>query len=58
MRYSPFRSGRNTGLRDDYREKMSDKFSLADFHDRPLAGGLVPIKVIRSEMMGEDGLKI
>jgi hypothetical protein len=29
------------------------KFSLADFHDRLLAGGLVPIKVIRREMMGK-----
>ncbi len=42
-------------LRDDYRAKMSDKFSLIDFHDRLLAGGLVPIKIIRREMMGADG---
>ena len=42
-------------LRDDYRAKMGDKFSLTDFHDRLLAGGLVPIKIIRREMMGEDG---
>src|SRR6202030_2614619 len=42
-------------LRDDYRAKMGDKFSLADFHDRLLAGGLVPLKIIRREMIGADG---
>jgi uncharacterized protein (DUF885 family) len=42
-------------LRDDYRAKMGDKFSLTDFHDRLLAGGLAPIKIIRREMMGADG---
>jgi uncharacterized protein (DUF885 family) len=42
-------------LRDDYRAKMGDKFSLTDFHDRLLATGLVPIKIIRREMMGADG---
>jgi hypothetical protein len=42
-------------LRDDCRAKMGDKFSLTDFHDRLLAGGLVPIKIIRREMMGADG---
>ena len=42
-------------LRDDYRAKMGDKFSLTDFHDRLLAGGLVPLKIIRREMMGADG---
>jgi uncharacterized protein (DUF885 family) len=42
-------------LRDDYRAKMGDKFSLTDFHDRLLAGGLAPLKIIRREMMGADG---
>jgi uncharacterized protein (DUF885 family) len=42
-------------LRDDYQAKVGDKFSLTDFHDRLLAGGLVPIKIIRREMMGADG---
>jgi uncharacterized protein (DUF885 family) len=42
-------------LRDDYRAKMGDRFSLSDFHDRLLACGLVPIKIIRREMMGADG---
>jgi uncharacterized protein (DUF885 family) len=42
-------------LREDYRAKMGDKFSLVDFHDRLLAAGLAPIKIIRREMLGEDG---
>ncbi len=42
-------------LRDDYRAKMGDKFSLTDFHDHLLAGGLAPLKIIRREMMGADG---
>jgi len=42
-------------LRDDYLAKMGDKFSLIDFHDRLLAGGLAPIKIIRREMVGADG---
>ena len=41
-------------LRDDYRTEMGDKFSLTDFHDRLLAAGLVPLKIIRREMIGED----
>jgi Bacterial protein of unknown function (DUF885) len=36
-------------LRDDYRARMGDKFSLADFHDRLFAGGLAPMKIIRRE---------
>lgn len=42
-------------LRNDYQAKVGNKFSLTDFHDRLLAGGLVPIKIIRREMMGADG---
>jgi uncharacterized protein (DUF885 family) len=42
-------------LREDYRARTGDKFSLTDFHDHLLAAGLVPIKIIRREMMGEDG---
>ncbi len=41
-------------LRDDYRAKMGAQFSLRDFHDRLLAAGLTPIKIIRREMLGED----
>jgi uncharacterized protein (DUF885 family) len=42
-------------LRDDYRAKMGAKFSLTDFHGCLLAAGLVPLKIIRREMMGADG---
>jgi|HubBroStandDraft_1064217.scaffolds.fasta_scaffold00252_23 hypothetical protein len=42
-------------LRDDYKAKMGDKFSLTEFHDRFLAAGLVPVKIIRRELMGVDG---
>ena len=42
-------------LRDDYRKKMGAKFSLTEFHDRLLAAGLVPMKIVRREMMGKDG---
>jgi len=42
-------------LREDYRAKMGDKFSLMEFHDRLLGAGLAPIKIIRREMLGEDG---
>jgi hypothetical protein len=42
-------------LREDYKKKMGAKFSLTEFHDRFLAAGLVPVKIIRREMMGADG---
>jgi|HubBroStandDraft_1064217.scaffolds.fasta_scaffold00592_18 hypothetical protein len=42
-------------LREDYQKKMGAKFSLTDFHDRFLAAGLVPVKMIRRELMGKDG---
>jgi uncharacterized protein (DUF885 family) len=42
-------------LREDYKKKMGTKFSLTEFHDRFLAAGLVPVKIIRREMMGVDG---
>ena len=42
-------------LRADYKAKQGDKFTLADFHDRFLAAGLIPIKLIRRELMGSDG---
>ena len=41
-------------LREDYKKKLGDKFSLTEFHDRFLAGGGMPIKIIRREMLGED----
>ena len=42
-------------LRDDYRKAKGAKFSLTEFHDRFLAAGLAPVKIIRREMMGVDG---
>jgi len=42
-------------LRDDVRAQEGAKFSLARFHDRFLGAGLVPIAVIRREIMGRDG---
>jgi uncharacterized protein (DUF885 family) len=42
-------------LREDYKKKMGAKFSLTDFDDRFLAAGLVPVKIIRRELMGKDG---
>jgi uncharacterized protein (DUF885 family) len=42
-------------LRQDYQQKMGDKFSLAEFHDRFLAAGLVPIPIIRRELLGAEG---
>lgn len=41
-------------LRDDYKKKLGDKFSLTEFHDRFLASGLLPVKIIRREMLGKD----
>jgi uncharacterized protein (DUF885 family) len=42
-------------LRADLQAKEGANFSLQSFHDRFLAAGPVPIKVIRREILGEDG---
>jgi uncharacterized protein (DUF885 family) len=42
-------------LRADVQAKEGKDFSLAKFHDRFQNAGLVPIKVIRREIMGTDG---
>jgi uncharacterized protein (DUF885 family) len=42
-------------LRADYQKKEGAKFSLRDFHDRFLATGGIPLKLVRKEMLGEDG---
>ena len=42
-------------LREDVRKKEGKDFSLAHFHDRFLNAGLVPIAVIRREILGSDG---
>ncbi len=44
-------------LREDYRKLMGANFNLKEFHDRFLTYGLIPIKVIRMDMLGrlDDG---
>jgi uncharacterized protein (DUF885 family) len=41
-------------LREDYKKKMGDKFTLREFHDRLMQQGSVPIKIIRKAMLGDD----
>jgi uncharacterized protein (DUF885 family) len=41
-------------LRDDYKKKMGDKFSLEDFHNAFLKEGFPPVKLIRKAMLGDD----
>ena len=42
-------------LRADLQAKEGSGFSLQSYHDRFLAAGPVPIKIIRREILGEDG---
>jgi len=42
-------------LREDYRRKMGNNFSLQDFHDRFIKAGSPPVKIVRRELMGRDG---
>jgi|SRR5713101_320058 len=41
-------------LREDYKKKMGDKFSLQEFHDQFMKQGFPPIKIIRKAMLGDD----
>jgi len=41
-------------LREDYKKKMGDKFSLEEFHNTFLKQGFPPIKLIRETMLGEN----
>ena len=41
-------------LRDDYRKKVGDKFSLEDFHNKFLEQGFPPVKIIRQAMLGDN----
>ncbi|HZW04953.1 MAG TPA: DUF885 family protein, partial [Anaerolineaceae bacterium] len=45
-------------LRDDYRSLRGADFSLKEFHDRFMSYGLIPIRVIRQDMLGnaDDGV--
>jgi len=42
-------------LRDDVQKQEGKDFSLAKFHDQFLNAALVPISVIRREILGKDG---
>ncbi|HEY1615756.1 MAG TPA: DUF885 domain-containing protein [Rhizomicrobium sp.] len=42
-------------LRDDVQKKEGASFTIAHFHDRFLSAGLIPIAMIRREMLGTDG---
>jgi hypothetical protein len=41
-------------LREDYKTKMGDKFTLEGFHNEFLKQGFPPVKVIRKQMLGDD----
>lgn len=41
-------------LRDDYKRKMGDSYSLQDFHDRFIKAGTPPIKIVRRELLGDN----
>ncbi|MDR3675553.1 MAG: DUF885 domain-containing protein, partial [Acidobacteriota bacterium] len=41
-------------LREDYKKKMGDKFTLQDFHDRFMEQGGVPLVIVRRAMLGNN----
>ena len=41
-------------LREDYRKKVGQQFSLERFHDNFMQQGGVPIKLIRHAMLGDN----
>lgn len=41
-------------LREDYKKKVGDKFSLEDFHNKFLQQGFPPVKIIRQAMLGDN----
>lgn len=44
-------------LREDYKKKLGDKFNLKAFHDQFLGYGIVPVKMIREQML-QDGTPV
>ncbi len=42
-------------LRDDYKAKMGEKYSLKDFHDTFIKLGPLPVPLIRNAMLGDIG---
>jgi len=41
-------------LREDYKKKMGEKFTLLDFHDNFMKHGYIPIREVRKLMLGDD----
>lgn len=41
-------------LRDDYKKKLGDKFTLEGFHSEFLKQGFPPVKLVRKIMLGDD----
>jgi uncharacterized protein (DUF885 family) len=41
-------------LREDYKQRLGDKFNLKAFHDQFLSYGIVPIKMIREQMLQDE----
>ncbi len=41
------------GLRDEFRSRMGERYSLRDFHDRLLAEGSIPVRLIRRKLLAE-----
>lgn len=42
-------------LREDLRRKQGTAFSLKGFHDAVLGAGILPVKLLREELLGEAG---
>ena len=41
-------------LREDYKKKLGDRFTLREFHDRFMEQGGVPLVIIRRAMLGDN----
>jgi uncharacterized protein (DUF885 family) len=41
-------------LREDYKKKLGDRFTMQEFHDRFLEQGTPPVKLVRKELLGDD----
>jgi uncharacterized protein (DUF885 family) len=42
-------------LRDDYKAKVGDAYSLKDFHDTFVKLGPIPLPLVRKAMLGDVG---
>jgi uncharacterized protein (DUF885 family) len=42
-------------LRNDYKAKLGNRFTLQDFHDTFISLGPLPLPLIRKAMLGEMG---